>query len=223
MLICHVVTSGIRQYIQASPMTLSAVGQNRTSSHIPRFMKQEKKSYQSQKMSTTEQVLPWIPPPTQRKLTNVRPSITSCWPFRSRGSQEHSFHLQKEDERGRNAENHRDKQSVTFSASPPLNEAVITQHYLTQIKDKRWIWMKSLWLSPALTHTRMYWFCSFLSTGWTWVHAAAAESHKASPQKTCERSEVESRSICSCPRPSAPQTHPFPPHYHRHRPVPMAA
>lgn len=75
-------------------MTLSAVGQKRTSSRISCFMKKIK-SYQSYKMSTRGQVLPWIPSPTtQRKPTNVRHSIMSCWPF---WSQKRRFHLQKED------------------------------------------------------------------------------------------------------------------------------
>lgn len=56
----------------------------------------------------------------------------------------------------KNGENHRDKQSITFSKSPSLNEAVITQHCLTQIKGRCWIWINlSVYLPPSLTHIKV--------------------------------------------------------------------
>lgn len=85
---------------------------------------------QSQRMSATGQVVPWLPPSAYEKLTNVRASIMSCWPFQNWGSQTHLFHLQKT-MKTRNTKIHRDKETVTFSASPSLNKAVITQHYLS--------------------------------------------------------------------------------------------
>lgn len=215
-------------YPSLSPDIISCWTEKDKLSHFP-FLWKNKKSYQSRKMSTTGQVLPWLPPPTQRKLTNVRPSITSRWPFQNWGSQKHTFHLLKEDEKGGNGENQQcHLQYITFTKW--------SSHHATlpHSKDKHWIWMKSLWLPthPPLhphgcthTHTQRYRFCSFFPDDWTWVngrlHTAAAESHKASPQKTCECSEVESKSICSCTRPSVPQIHPFHLHYHLHRPVPM--
>lgn len=88
------------------------------------------KKKQSQRMSATGQVVPWLPPSAYEKLTNVRASIMSCWPFQNWGSQTHLFHLQKT-MKTRNTKIHRDKETVTFSASPSLNKAVITQHYLS--------------------------------------------------------------------------------------------
>ncbi len=147
---------------------------------------------------------------------------------KTKGARNTWFTSKKRTKKGGNGENHRDKQRhlqyITF--------AKWSSHHATlpHSKDKHWIWMKSLWsLIPptsrpyAHTHVSILLFFSWWLnlSQWLTPRATAAESHKPAPQKTCECSEVESKSICSCTRPSVPQIHPFHPHYHLHRPAPM--
>lgn len=161
-------------------------------------------------MSTTGQVLPWLPPPTQRKLTNVRPSIMSCWPFQNCGSQKH-VSLPKRGWGG--GENRRDEtvcHLLYIFTEWSSHQATLPHSNQGQALNLDEI---ALITSPfpahPQTHTQKYRFSYSFPDGWTWsngwVHATAAESHKASPQKTCECSEVESKSICSCARPSVPR------------------
>lgn len=81
-LVCHVVTSRIHQYIQTAPLALSTDEQNRTEQPLACSVLGGKKK-QSQRMSATGQVVPWLPPSAYEKLTNVRASIMSCWPFQN--------------------------------------------------------------------------------------------------------------------------------------------
>lgn len=118
------------------------------------------------------------------------------------------------------------KQSVTFSTSPSLNEVLITQHYLTQIEDKHCIWIKS-----SSIHTSTHSHKDIDSPLFFFLVAEPESMAKSVPQqqkiirllpwKICERSEVESKSICSCTCPSVPQIHPFQLHYHLHWSIPL--
>ncbi len=165
-------------------------------------------------MSTTGQALPRLPPPTQRKLTNVMPSITGCWPLQSWGNQGDTFHLEKEDEKEKIEKN----MGTTVCRLPYITFTKWSSHHAT-LPHSNEGQTPNLKENPPITPPpdtltyRRYRLCSFSPDGWTWVtgwvDATAAESQKASPQKTRECSEVESESICSRTRPSVPQIHPF--------------
>lgn len=221
--ICHVVTPGIHQYIQASPLTLSAVGQKRTSFCISLFYGKKKKNpisprkcQQQGKYSLGFHLL-------HRKLTNVKPSITSCWPFLKVREPET---LVSPPKRGwKRVEMERitvcHLQCITFTkwSSHHATLARWNQGQTLNLNEISFD-CRPIPLPPSDTHAQRYrfWFYFFLMAELESMAGSMqkAESHKASPQKTCECSEVESKSICSCTRPSVPQIHPFHRHYHLH-------
>ena len=139
-------------------MTLSAVGQKKTNFHNPHFL-----------FSVSENVTNRASTPMAS--TSHTEETDKCQAFNheplafpiAEAARNTSFTSRKTMKKGVNEENNRDKQSVTFSTSPWLNEAVIAQHYLTHIRDKHWIWIKSL---RAYTHTHIKVLILLFSSWW---------------------------------------------------------